>query len=161
MSTSDDRQVFAQPWWLRSMNVVAALVPPLLILSLFAPGRSPTLVTVTGVLLVGAGLWIGFRAALSHVDLTSSALNYHGTFRSHTVPITGLLGLDDGDVGPLAVFTNRNGPALLWRDEGGSTRRTTLACLPSVRRGAIGEDLTQSVTDDLRTTLELHFRHNL
>lgn len=143
------------------MNVVASLVPPLLILSLFAPGRSPALVSVAGGLLVGAGLWVGVRAALSHVDVTSSALVYHGTFRSHTVPVTDLLGLDDGDVGPLAVFTNRNGPVIFWRDKVGSTRRTTLACLPTARQGAIGEDATQSVTDDLRTTLEPYFRRNL
>ena len=161
MSITEDRQVFAQPWWLRCMNVVAALCPPLLLLALLAPGRSPALVTVVGFLLLGSGLVIGVRAALSHVVLTSSALDYRGTFRSHTVPVTALLALDDGDVGPLAVLTNRNGPALYWRDGAGSTQRTTLACLPSAQRGTIGVDMTQSITDDLRTTLGHYFRRNL
>ena len=132
MSTTEDPQVFAQPWWLRCINVLAALCPPLLLLSLLAPGRSPALVTVMGVLFLGSGLLIGIRAALSHVVLTSSALDYRGTFRSHRVPVAALLALDDGDVGPLAVFTNRNGPALYWRDGAGSARRTTLACLPAI-----------------------------
>jgi hypothetical protein len=144
------------------MNLVASLALALLGVSGLMASVGPTGATVT--LSVGlwfAGLWIGVRAALSCVLVSSDAVRYRGIFRSWTVRTDQVFGLVDGGAGPLAVLTNRNGPSLVWRDDTGESRRITLACLPSARRSAIGADSTTEVADDLRLVLEPYFRRNL
>jgi hypothetical protein len=162
MTAASDPEVFAQAWWLRGMNVVAAFALALLcVAGLMSSVRATTLAVVLSLVITAAGLWIGIRAALSCVTLSPVALHYRGIFRSWAIPTAGVLALVEGGVGPLAVLTNRNGPSLSWRDEDGGIRRITLACLPSARQSAIGSDATQEISNDLRLALDPHIRRNL
>ena len=157
----DGPAVFAQPWWLRGMNIVAALAVALIPAAAVMNSSltRPPAVTLS-LLLAAAGLWIGVRAALSCVTLSPVALRYRGIFKSWTVPTSSVLALTDGGTGVWSLLTNRNGPSLSWRASGDEVRSITLACLPTAKRYAIGSGATQVLTEDLRLALEPYIRAN-
>jgi hypothetical protein len=156
----DDARIFAQPRYLRAMNVVASLVIAFLVLgfALDRPDPSPLLVGTAwfvGLLVVV----VGIRAMASHVSLREDTIRYRGVVRSRTIPIDQVLALvrSRSWIALLAGYV----PCLISKDEDGSVTQTNLWCFVLSRQAMIGVDATESVAEDLRVALSPHFRANL
>lgn len=151
--------VFAQPWYLRAMNVIAASVPAASVLgfALDRPSPSPTLIALAA---AWAAAWTSFgvRGMLAQVVVTSDSMRYRGIVGTRTIPLSQVLGFQR-DRSWLALLAG-DVPSLLWRREDGTVARTTLWCFAIPRQARIGRGSTYEVRDALRLALDPYIHRN-
>ena len=146
-------RVFAQPWWLRGMNVVASAAIGLLAVSGVLSGKSPSAAAVAGVGVAAVvAMWLGIRAMLSQVTVTSETVRYRGMLRSHEFALSQIVGLRRSRAWHAALAGDV--PCLVWRAVDGTSRETTLWCFPVPRYDAVGVTSTEVAVEDLRHALE-------
>ncbi|MFA1549605.1 PH domain-containing protein [Actinomadura chokoriensis] len=92
-SAQNEPNVFAQPWYLRAMNLVAASVGATFVLgvALNLPSPSPMLMALAGAG-VAACMFFGVRGMLSQVVVTSDSVRYRGIVGTRTIPLSQVLG---------------------------------------------------------------------
>jgi hypothetical protein len=159
-SDGDNPRIFAQPMYLRAMNVVASLVIAFFVVgfALDRPDPSPLLVG-TGWVVALLAVVGGIRAMASHVSLSEDTIRYRGVLRSRTLPVDQLLGL----VRSRSLLARLAGyvPSLISRDKDGAVVTTNLWCFLVGRQALVGAEATEGVSEDLRLALEPFFRRNL
>ena len=152
-------RVFAQPWWLRGMNIVAAAVLAGLAIAVIMSGPMPSLVAapIAGTLACACMLF-GVGAMRSQVTVTSESVHYRGSVRSHDIALSQLV-----DFRSSSSWTARLAgqvPCIVWRGADGSTQETVLWCLPLTRGAEFGIGSTEEITENLRVTLQPFIRRN-
>jgi hypothetical protein len=158
--TQNEPDVFAQPWYLRAMNVVAASVAaiPVLGAALDRPSPSPVLIALAG---AWAAAWMlfGVRGMLAQVVVTSDSVRYRGIVGTRTIPLSQVVGFQR-DRSWLALLVG-DVPSLLWRREDGTVATTTLWYLVISRQARIGRGATYKARDALRLALDPYIQRNL
>jgi hypothetical protein len=156
----NEPDVFAQPWYLRAMNLIAASVGAIFVLgvALDRPSPSPALIALTG---AGAAacMLFGVRAMLAQVVVTSDSVRYRGIVGTRTIPLSQVLGFQR-DPSWLALLAG-DVPSLLWRREDGTVATTILWCFVISRRARVGRGSTYEVRDALRLALDPYIQRNL
>ncbi|MDL4812671.1 PH domain-containing protein [Actinomadura opuntiae] len=152
--------VFAQRWYLRAMNIIAASVGATFFLgiALDRPSPRPVLIALAGVA-AAACMLFGVRGMLSQVVVTSDSVRYRGIVGTRTIPLSQLLGFQR-DRSWLALLAG-DVPSLLWRHEDGTVATTTLWCFVISRQARIGRGSTYEVREALRLALDPYIQRNL
>ena len=155
----NEPDVFAPPWFLRAMNVVAASVAaiPVLGAALDRPSPSPVLVALAG---VWAAAWMlfGVRGMLAQVVVTSDSVRYRGFVGTRTVALSQVVGFER-DRSWIALLAG-DVPCLLWRREDGTVATTTLWYLVLSRQARFGRGANYEVRDALRLALDPYIHRN-
>jgi hypothetical protein len=150
--SEDDAQIFAQPWWVRGLNVVAAAAGGALLAAGAVTLLSPSLMSMgIAAVLLASSMWVGVRAMQSHVALAEDRLHYRGVVRSHTVTRSRILALSEP--GPRFSTILIDVPMLVWRDDLDTIRQMNLWCLPVSADALVGVGQTFSARDELRLAL--------
>ncbi|MFB4301719.1 hypothetical protein [Actinomadura sp. NTSP31] len=159
-AAQNEPDVFAQPWYLRAMNLVAASVGAMLVLgvALDRPSPGPVLIALAG---AGAAacMLFGVRAMLAQVVVTFDSVRYRGIVGTRTIPLSQLLGFQR-DRSRFALLAG-DVPSLLWRREDGTVETTTLWCFVISRQARIGRGSTDKARDALRLALDPYIQRNL
>lgn len=93
-SRGEGVRIFAQPLWLRAINVPAAAALGLLV-ALVADEASGNLPVAVVALLAGGGGLLGLFVARSQVTVTGTHLEFRGMFATRCIALSAVLGLAD------------------------------------------------------------------
>lgn len=145
--------MFAPPWYLRALNVVAALCIDFFVLaSGFDRSNKSPLLAVTSGLIALLVLLGGVRTMTSQVTLSDDVIRYRGILRSRTIPVDQVTGMSRATSG-LALLAGYV-PSLRSKREDGTTITTNLWCFMVSRRAVFGGEATKSASEKLRRALD-------